>query len=184
MGGRLDATNAIDPSAVLITNVALDHCDWLGDDVETIAAEKAGVMRPGIPVVYGDEHVPEAITGHADDIGAQLLLRGRDFDVATVPRPGLPGDFQQGNAAAVVALLAAAGLDKAANSELAASVLPDVRLTGRGQRLEREKTDTNRKRPSIARQKSKAPYPRALSRKQTGRQQYPSLKKVRGGSFD
>ena len=77
MGGRLDATNAIEPTAALITNVALDHCEWLGDDIETIAVEKAGVMRPGMPVVYGGADVPQAIIDHADAIGAHLLLRGR-----------------------------------------------------------------------------------------------------------
>ena len=48
LGGRLDACNAVEPTASLITNIALDHCDWLGHDVETIAVEKAGVMRRGV----------------------------------------------------------------------------------------------------------------------------------------
>ncbi len=65
MGGRLDATNAIDPTGVLICNVSLDHCDWLGKDIDTIAVEKAGVMRGGIPVVFGAENVPRAIVDHA-----------------------------------------------------------------------------------------------------------------------
>ncbi len=136
MGGRLDATNVIDPTGVLITNVALDHCDWLGDDIETIAAEKAGVMRPGVPVVYGGDDVPRAIVAHAEEIGATLLLPGRDFPLDGVPQPGLPGAFQVRNAAAVLAMLRAAGLDAAAGDSLAASILPDVRLTGRGQRVE------------------------------------------------
>jgi dihydrofolate synthase/folylpolyglutamate synthase len=135
MGGRLDATNAIEPTAALITNVALDHCEWLGDDIETIAVEKAGVMRPGTPVVYGGTDVPQAILDHADAIGARLLLRGRDFDTDGVPQPGLAGDFQVGNAAAVLALLDAAGLPQATEHALVESVLPNVRLDGRGQRV-------------------------------------------------
>ena len=135
MGGRLDATNAIEPTAALITNVALDHCDWLGADVETIAVEKAGVMRPGIPVVYGGIDVPQAIVDHAAAIGARLLLRGRDFDISGVPQPGLLGDFQAGNAAAVLAVLDAAGLRSAVEKDLVERVLPDVRLAGRGQRI-------------------------------------------------
>ena len=135
MGGRLDATNVIDPTAALITNVALDHCAWLGTDVESIAAEKAGVMRPGIPVVFADAEVPQAIRDHAAAIGARLLLRDRDFSLAGVPQPGLAGEFQVGNAAAVIALLSAAGLEAAADRELAARVLPAVRLPGRGQRV-------------------------------------------------
>lgn len=135
MGGRLDATNAIEPTAALITNVALDHCAWLGHDVETIAVEKAGVMRPGIPVVYGGRDVPQAILDQAAAIGARLLLRGRDYDVGGVPRPGLVGEFQVGNAAAVLALLRAAGLRQATDAALVAKVLPQVRLAGRGQRI-------------------------------------------------
>ena len=135
MGGRLDATNAIEPTAALITNVALDHCEWLGDDIETIAAEKAGVMRPGVPVVYGGADVPQAILDHAEAIGARLLLRGRDYDSEGVPQPGLVGEFQVGNAAAVLALLDAAGLPQATEAALVASVLPNVRLDGRGQRV-------------------------------------------------
>jgi dihydrofolate synthase/folylpolyglutamate synthase len=138
MGGRLDATNAVDPTAVLITNIALDHCDWLGEDVESIAREKAGVMRPGIPVVYGATEVPNAIRQHADDIEARLLLCDRDFTLDGVPQPGLQGDFQVGNAAAVLALLRAAGLADAAEPALVSAVLPNVSLAGRGQRLRQD----------------------------------------------
>jgi dihydrofolate synthase/folylpolyglutamate synthase len=135
MGGRLDATNVVDPTAALITNVALDHCAWLGNDVETIAVEKAGIMRSGVPVVYGGVEVPDAIVRHADAIGARLLLRDRDYSLDGIPQPGLPGAFQVGNAAAVVAMLRAAGLQSAVDEELVARVLPNVRLAGRGQRI-------------------------------------------------
>ncbi len=138
MGGRLDATNAIEPTAALITNVALDHCDWLGEDVETIAAEKAGVMRPGIPIVYGGKPVPAAIVSRAAEIGATLLLTDRDFALDGVPQPGLAGDFQVGNAAAVLALLKASGIDAAVDPVLVRRVLPAVRLTGRSQRVEHD----------------------------------------------
>ena len=135
MGGRLDAVNAVEPTAALITNVALDHCEWLGDDIESIAAEKAGVMRPGIPVIYGGDDVPNAILEHAESIGARLSLPGRDFATDGLPQPGLVGDFQVRNAAAVIALLEAAGLERATDSALVAEVLPRVRLAGRGQRI-------------------------------------------------
>jgi len=141
MGGRLDATNAIEPTAALITNVALDHCDWLGEDIETIAAEKAGVMRRDIPVVYGNIDVPGAIVAQAEKIGAKLLLRGRDFTLEGVPQPGLAGEFQIGNAAAVLAMLGASGVAAATAPELVAAVLPQVQLTGRGQRIEQDGTE-------------------------------------------
>ncbi|MBT8101865.1 MAG: bifunctional tetrahydrofolate synthase/dihydrofolate synthase [Gammaproteobacteria bacterium] len=148
MGGRLDASNAIDPSASLITNVALDHCDWLGQDIETIAYEKAGVMRQGVPTVYGTPEVPQSVLQHAATIGAKLLTVGRDFKYEyrddgdwnwagrvakrnALKRPGLRGAFQVGNAAAVLALIEAAGLIDAVDRPLLNRVLPTVALTGR-----------------------------------------------------
>ena len=136
MGGRLDATNVIDPTGVLITNIALDHCEWLGHDVETIAREKAGVMRSGVPAVFGSTNIPSTIVSHAEEIGAQLLLAGRDFTGDGVPQPGLAGSFQVDNAAAVLALLEAAGLGRATEKDLVQEVLPSIGLTGRGQRIE------------------------------------------------
>lgn len=150
LGGRLDACNAVEPSASLITNVSLDHCEWLGDDVETIAREKAGVMRSGVPTVYGDREVPRSVPEHAALIGADLLLPGRDFDYAVesdatwcwkgrgtarsaLPAPGLAGHFQVANAAAVLALLEAAGLTKSLDESVLRRVLPRLALTGRQQ---------------------------------------------------
>lgn len=60
MGGRLDSTNVITPDVAVITNVALDHAQYLGDDVEAIAAEKAGIIKPGVPVVTATES-PEVL---------------------------------------------------------------------------------------------------------------------------
>ena len=51
MGGRLDAVNAVEPDAGLITSIGLDHCEWLGDTLEDIGREKAGIMRHGKPIV-------------------------------------------------------------------------------------------------------------------------------------
>jgi dihydrofolate synthase/folylpolyglutamate synthase len=74
LGGRLDATNLIDADVAVITTVDLDHQDWLGDTVEKIAAEKAGIMRPGKPAFYGDVSLPLSIREHAQKIGALLLF--------------------------------------------------------------------------------------------------------------
>lgn len=151
LGGRLDASNAFMPTASLITNVSLDHCDWLGNDVETIAAEKAGVMRADLPTVFGDDPAPKSVRQHADAVNARLLLAGREFDVAfradgswdwrgpsatlkALRVPGLVGEFQVRNAAAVLALLDAAGLADNMDAQLVNAVLPSLRLTGRLQR--------------------------------------------------
>lgn len=152
LGGRLDASNAIEPSATLITNISLDHCDFLGDDIESIAAEKAGVMRTGVPCVFGDDQVPAAILEHASSCAARLLLKGRDFDLSigadgvwswhsgsrslqALQAPGLQGRFQIDNAAAVLALLAAAGFEDVLVPDLINAVLPQLTLRGRLQRL-------------------------------------------------
>lgn len=79
LGGRLDAVNVIDPDFSLITTVARDHEDWLGHSLEDIAAEKAGILRPGRPGYFGGADVPAAIRKHARVIGADLRLAGKDF---------------------------------------------------------------------------------------------------------
>jgi len=79
LGGRLDAVNAIDPDFGVITTIGLDHQDWLGDSIEAIAAEKAGIMRPGMPVFYGDAPVPENIRRIAAETGAHLNCLNDDF---------------------------------------------------------------------------------------------------------
>ncbi len=80
LGGRLDAVNVIDPDVALITTVALDHQDWLGNTVEVIAREKAGIMRSGRPAFYGDTPVPVSVEDYAADIGAELNCYPDDFD--------------------------------------------------------------------------------------------------------
>lgn len=151
LGGRLDACNVFAPTASLITNISLDHCDWLGDTVEAIAREKAGVMRAGRPTVFGAEPVPAAIRDYARSCGADLLCAGSDFSFAVeegqrwswrcehahyhgLKLPGLSGEFQIANAAAVLMLLQAAGLADAIESSLLNRVLPGLQLVGRMQR--------------------------------------------------
>ena len=60
LGGRLDATNIVTPLASVITNIQFDHQQWLGDTLEKIAAEKAGIIKPGVPVITAAEE-PEAL---------------------------------------------------------------------------------------------------------------------------
>jgi dihydrofolate synthase/folylpolyglutamate synthase len=79
LGGRLDAVNALDADLALITTIGLDHQEWLGDSIETIAAEKAGIMRSGRVALYGDTPVPVAIRAHAARVGARLRTYDRDF---------------------------------------------------------------------------------------------------------
>jgi dihydrofolate synthase/folylpolyglutamate synthase len=85
LGGRLDATNVIDADVAVITTVDLDHQDWLGDTVEQIAAEKAGIMRPGKPAFYGDESPPACIREHAQKTGALLGCSGEAYSYTLGP---------------------------------------------------------------------------------------------------
>ena len=94
LGGRLDSTNVVDADIAVITNIAIDHVDYLGDTRELIGHEKSGIMRANTPCVCGDIDPPKSIQKHADTIGALL-------EFVQQPYPGalsLKGDHQQQNA--------------------------------------------------------------------------------------
>lgn len=121
LGGRLDAVNVFEPDCAMVMSVAMDHMEYLGDTREKIGFEKACIYRSGKPAICGDAEPPHTLTDHANAIGAQLLLRGHDFDAqpaATqwsyrgpggarhgLPWPALRGAYQLGNAAACIAAL-------------------------------------------------------------------------------
>jgi len=80
LGGRLDVVNVIDPDVAVITNIGLDHTDWLGDTIEKIAFEKAGIIRPNIPVIFGgSQQLPQAIQNKVDESQAKLFTVNRDY---------------------------------------------------------------------------------------------------------
>ena len=83
VGGRLDAVNVVHPTVAIITNISLDHCEWLGDSREKIAQEKSGIMRAGCPVVCGEEHPPANLKAIANELGAIWYGRGEQFDYQT-----------------------------------------------------------------------------------------------------
>src|SRR6185369_1757609 len=87
LGGRLDAVNIVDADCAVITSIDIDHVEFLGPDRESIGREKAGIMRAGKPCVVSDPVPPQSIVDHANAIGADLWLIGRDFN--------FPGDKQQ-----------------------------------------------------------------------------------------
>lgn len=89
LGGRLDAVNIIDADVAIVTSVDLDHMDYLGDTREQIGFEKAGIFRPGRTAICSDPSPPVTLVDHANAIGADLWLFGRDFNYA--------GDRQQWN---------------------------------------------------------------------------------------
>ena len=106
LGGRLDATNVIDPLLSIITSIGLDHTRILGDTVEKIAGEKAGIIKPGKPVVLG--RMPEVCMHVIGDIAAgknsQLISVQENFgdDLEKYPSTNLFGTFQSWNAATAI----------------------------------------------------------------------------------
>jgi len=81
LGGRLDATNIISPSISIITNIALDHQEWLGTSLEEIAKEKAGIISVKTPCIFGDSSLPESIEQTAIEKQSDLHVLGRDYDL-------------------------------------------------------------------------------------------------------
>ncbi len=79
LGGRLDATNVIDAQAVIITSIALDHCQYLGNTREAIGYEKAGVFRKGIPVIYASEDPPASMLTSAKSLGVHWIQAGTAY---------------------------------------------------------------------------------------------------------
>lgn len=148
LGGRLDATNLVDPDVAVITTVDLDHQDYLGDDRESIGAEKAGILRAGKPCVLAEKDPPSsvlrrayaigafAIRGHSDylvdDLGDHWRWREPGYEIE-LPEPALSAPAQRGNAAAAIAALRA--LDLAVPDEALRAGVRDARLPGRLQRL-------------------------------------------------
>src|SRR5271163_3346271 len=100
LGGRLDATNIVTPLASVITNVQLDHQQWLGQTIPEIAVEKAGIIKPGVPVITtAEEPALSVISKVASEKGAPLIVA----DPLPSREIGLSGAHQRLNAAAAVA---------------------------------------------------------------------------------
>ena len=108
LGGRLDATNVCDPALCVITRIGLDHCDWLGDTVEKIAVETAGIDKPGVPVVLGrnEPSVRAVIEARAKEVGAPFHYAPDLADESEIPAGfSLPGSFNRENAITAIASL-------------------------------------------------------------------------------
>ncbi|HEV2229229.1 MAG TPA: bifunctional tetrahydrofolate synthase/dihydrofolate synthase [Steroidobacteraceae bacterium] len=151
LGGRLDATNLLPADVAVVASVGLDHREWLGESLEAIGAEKAGIFRAGRPAVLGTADMPASVFARIASLGARALVAGRDFtwEVADVRwsyrGPGLAlddlapsalaGSIQYRNAAtaitAVAALAAQAPLRGALDRHAVDAALGRVHLAGR-----------------------------------------------------
>lgn len=149
LGGRLDSTNVVNPLVSVITNVAMDHMDYLGDDTTRIAREKAGIIKKGVPVVTGADSYPAQIIEKTARLkGSPIYMLGRDFSYEKTNDQhmsysgrsikvddifvNLRGDHQLANAAVaacVVEVLASRGF--AMNQESLIKGFSEVRWPGR-----------------------------------------------------
>ena len=153
LGGRLDATNVITPLVATVTSIGIDHTEYLGTDIESIAAEKAGIFKRGVPAVIGEATagIRRLLRSHAVAAGAsRILAAGEEWqvsDVAVTPEgtsftlridgeerhcaTPLAGAHQAVNAAAAIASVRAAGRPWFTSVSRAAVSLADVKLPGR-----------------------------------------------------
>lgn len=146
LGGRLDATNVCRPALCVITRIGLDHCDWLGTTVERIAAEKAGIVKPGVPVVLGrnERSVRDVVAARAAACGAPLFYAPDMASEDGLPRGfALRGAFNRENAVTALAALkvlsrqSAAGGGRRVTGAAVARGLSSVVWPGRFQRVGR-----------------------------------------------
>ena len=152
LGGRFDATNVIrNPAVTVIMPIGLDHEAYLGDRIELIAMEKAGIMKPGVPVVIGfqeNEVAREVLTDTAERRGCPMAVYGQDFfafeehgrmvfqsqaGLMDLPLPKLAGRHQLSNAAAALAAVATAGFE--IQQETAERAMAEIVWPARMQRL-------------------------------------------------
>lgn len=121
MGGRLDAVNVVDPDVAVVTSIGLDHTEWLGADLNSIAREKAGIYRANKPAVFGSSTMPVAIAECIQSVGAILFHLGehygyvpqgdnwswwmRDVHLTHLPVLGIAGSIQLENASTALAVV-------------------------------------------------------------------------------
>jgi dihydrofolate synthase / folylpolyglutamate synthase len=123
LGGRLDATNLVAADAAVLVSVGFDHREWLGDTLELIGAEKAGILRAGRPAVLGTPRMPVSVYAAISRLGARAVVAERDFSwqisasgwdyhglalsLESLPPSALAGAIQYRNAATAIAALEA-----------------------------------------------------------------------------
>lgn len=155
LGGRLDAVNAFDADCAIVTSVDLEHQAYLGDTVEQIAKEKAGIFRAGKPAIFGQDPAPHSLGQHAKNIGAKLLQLNHQFSYLAridswqwqanngslkidLPLPALQGAFQLNNAACAVAAVQIMRQQLPVSNEALAQGIAQAQNTARFQIIQRQ----------------------------------------------
>ena len=146
LGGRLDATNIVDPNLAVITSIDIDHVAFLGDNREDIGREKAGIFRANIPVIIGEPDCPQSILAIAQDLNAQKFQRNVDWQYEvkdgafywqsqtqqfnTLPMPLIPIP----NAGTAIATLLKTPFN--VSEQVIRETLQEAQMTGRFQQLQ------------------------------------------------
>jgi dihydrofolate synthase/folylpolyglutamate synthase len=154
LGGRLDAVNIVDPDVALITSIAIDHVDWLGNTREAIGREKAGIFRAATPAIVGDPEPPATLLQSAMEVNALLSCIGKDYGyqkqasgwewfakdlhMAQLPEPGLKGEHQFRNASAVILAVHMLNETLPVSDSSIRQGLANVQLDGRFQLIDGE----------------------------------------------
>lgn len=157
LGGRLDATNIVDPDFAVITSIDIDHVEFLGNNREAIGREKAGIFRPNIPVVIGEPDCPQSILDYAKELQCHVFRCDIDWTFSaesdrlqwqskakslTVPLPKIP----QPNCATALAVLTQLPFEL--SDEILAQAIAEAQMTGRFQLLvEQDFAKFSQKRP-------------------------------------
>ena len=151
LGGRLDATNIIDSNLSIITSIGIDHTEFLGTTIDSIALEKAGVMRPFAPCIYADKNPPSVLLSYAKKNGSNFLYNQNDFFTKisnktwtwksnlgkelVLPLLPLRGDFQYNHAAAALQALEIIEPIILDNIKLLNKGIENISLIGRYQKI-------------------------------------------------
>jgi len=149
LGGRLDAVNLVDADVAVVCSIGFDHRDYLGDTLELIGAEKAGIFRSGRPAVLSTPDMPASVYSVIESLGATAVVAGKDFNwdaegdrwsyrglrvvLRDLPPSALAGSIQFRNASAALAAIESLDAGYTLNEQTVSRALSDVRLAGRFQ---------------------------------------------------
>lgn len=149
LGGRLDAANLVDADVGVVTSIGFDHRDWLGDTLEAIGREKAGIFRAGRPAVLGSPVMPASIHETIASVGARAVIaesdffwnvhargwnyHGLDVTLEELPPSGLAGAIQYRNASTAFAAVESLRLGRRIDAATAGAALRTVQVRGRFQ---------------------------------------------------
>ena len=151
LGGRLDATNIVDSDISIITSIGIDHTEFLGNTIDSIALEKAGVMRPFKTCIYAQENPPAALLKYAKNKSVNLLIHNNDYrvnlgssnwslkskhnSINEIPNLKMIGDYQYNYAAASLLALDALLPECLEDHDVIKKALSETEISGRFQYL-------------------------------------------------